>query len=109
MTLERKCVPLSPPPGGWLHPWPNVFELAQVMATDKRTLVGGVMVQAHALAHGVTLTRPTDDVDVLLHIEIDTTAAAQANEHIPSSGPIGQVIHRSCARERVKALSLLVQ
>ena len=50
MTLERRRVPLSPPPGGWLHPWPNVFELARVMATDKWTLVGGLMVQAHALA-----------------------------------------------------------
>ncbi len=77
---------MSPPPGGWLHPWPNVFELAREMATDKWTLVGGLMVQAHALAHGVTLTRPTDDVDVLLHIEIDTTAAVQADEHITALG-----------------------
>jgi len=28
----------------------------------------------------------TDDVDVLLHIEIDTTAVAQANEHITALG-----------------------
>lgn len=86
MTLERRRVPLSPPSGGWLHPWPNVFELAREMATDKWTLVGGLMVQAHALAHGVKLTRPTDDVDVLLHIEIDATAAVQADEHITALG-----------------------
>lgn len=86
MTVGRRRIPLSTPPGGWMHPWPNVFELAQVLPTDTWTLVGGLMVQAHALAHGIAVTRPTDDVDVLLHVEIDATAAAKAHEHITMLG-----------------------
>lgn len=44
------------------------------------------MVQAHALAHGIAVTRPTDDVDVLLPVEIDANAAARADQHITGLG-----------------------
>ncbi len=82
MTEERRRVQLITPSGGWTHPWPNVLELASVFPTDNWTLVGGVMVQAHELAHGIPVTRPTDDIDVLLHIEINTTVAADAHARI---------------------------
>jgi hypothetical protein len=68
VTSQRHML-IPTPPYGWAHPWPNVFEVARVFATTKWTLVGGLMVQAHALAHGVTLTRPTEDLDMLLHVE----------------------------------------
>lgn len=84
MTGERRRARLATPPGGWTHPWPNVFELARVLDADNWTLVGGVMVQAHAIAHGSPVTRPTDDLDILLHIEIDTTIAAEARGRITS-------------------------
>ena len=86
MATDRRKVSIPTPIGDWSHPWPNVFELARSMPTDKWTLVGGLMVQAHSLAHGVTVTRPTNDVDVLLHVEIDTAAAEQAHESITGLG-----------------------
>lgn len=86
MTDERRRVQLATPPGGWTHPWPNVLELAHAFPTNNWTLVGGVMVQAHALAHGIPVTRPTDDIDVLLHIEINTTVAAEAHTRITNLG-----------------------
>ena len=72
------------PPYGWDHPWPNVFEVARVFATTKWTLVGGLMVQAHALAHGVTLTRPTEDLDMLLHVEVVVGVPQQAANALES-------------------------
>jgi hypothetical protein len=69
VTSHRRVL-VPTPPYGWDHPWPNAFEVARVFATTKWTLVGGLMVQAHALAHGVTLTRPTQDLDMLLHVQI---------------------------------------
>jgi hypothetical protein len=67
-NLRRRRI--TTPQHGWDHPWPNAFELARVFPADRWTLVGGLMVQAHTLAHGVTVTRPTQDLDMLLHVEI---------------------------------------
>lgn len=57
------------PPGGWLHPWPNVAELARVLPHERWTLIGGLMTQLHAFHKGVNAVRPTNDVDIVLHIE----------------------------------------
>jgi hypothetical protein len=86
MTNERRTVRLSAPSEGWMHPWPNAFELARDFPTSKWTLVGGVMVQAHAIAHGIPVSRPTDDLDLLLHIEVDQTVAGEAHDRITSLG-----------------------
>lgn len=42
--------PVDEPVGGWRDPWPRVFELSATLSTDRWALVGGLMVQAHALA-----------------------------------------------------------
>lgn len=55
--------------GGWPHPWPNVAEIAEVLSCDQWTLVGGLMTQLHTVHHGLGLVRPTNDVDIVLHIE----------------------------------------
>lgn len=86
MSGERRRVALGAPLQGWTHPWPNLFELARVLPSDRWTLVGGVMVQGHALAHGVPITRPTDDLDVLLHIEINTSVTEEAHRQITQLG-----------------------
>jgi hypothetical protein len=65
---RRLAVPT--PRYGWDHPWPNLFEFAATFPTERWTLVGGLMVQAHALAHGVPTNRPTEDLDVILHVEV---------------------------------------
>lgn len=46
------------------------------MPSEMWTLVGGLMVQLHAARAGLAITRPTEDVDLLLHIE--TGAATMA-------------------------------
>ena len=82
----RRHVDLPQPRHGWDHPWPNVFELAGVLPTSKWTLVGGLMVQAHAMAHGIEAIRPTTDLDVLLHIEIDPAVVSEAHDALAGLG-----------------------
>jgi hypothetical protein len=66
--------------GGWPHPWPNVAEIAERLASDEWTLVGGLMTQLHTVNRGLGVVRPTNDVDIVLHIEttrgVPTRAAA---------------------------------
>lgn len=79
---DRRRVELATPRHGWDHPWPNLFELANSFDTSKWTLVGGLMVQAHAIGHDITVTRPTADLDVLLHVEVETAVASEAHEKL---------------------------
>ncbi|QCB96578.1 hypothetical protein E5206_06255 [Arthrobacter sp. PAMC25564] len=57
------------PPGGWGIPWPQCVELARALPSTQWTLVGGLMVQLHSAAAGLAVSRPTADVDIVLHIE----------------------------------------
>lgn len=66
---ERPTFDVEAPAGGWPYPWRNVAELAGVLPTDQWTLIGGLMTQLHAIRHGVDSVRPTNDVDIVLHIE----------------------------------------
>lgn len=66
---DRPTFNVKTPPGGWLHPWPNVEELADDLPTSQWTLIGGLMTQLHAINRGVNAVRPTNDVDIVLHIE----------------------------------------
>ena len=68
-TPERPTFNVKTPAGGWPYPWPNVAELARVLPTDRWTLIGGLMTQLHAIHHGINAVRPTNDVDIALHIE----------------------------------------
>ncbi|MDT5318101.1 MAG: hypothetical protein QOD88_623, partial [Mycobacterium sp.] len=70
--MDRRRVVVKAPRFGWDLPWPNAFEVAQVLPSDRWTLIGGLMVQVHAVAHQITTTRPTVDLDMLLHIEVLT-------------------------------------
>ncbi|RMI13862.1 hypothetical protein [Cellulomonas triticagri] len=67
--IERTEVDVPTPPGGWGAPWPDVAEIEAAFPHDRWTLVGGLMTQVHAAAHGITAVRPTDDVDIVLHVE----------------------------------------
>ncbi len=46
--------------------WQTVIELVESGAVSEWTLVGGLMVTAHARRAGVAMHRPTDDVDSLV-------------------------------------------
>ena len=85
MSAPRR-LDVPTPATGWDHPWPNVFEVAAVFPTAKWTLVGGLMVQAHALAHGIPLTRPTEDLDILLHVELVTDVTGEAARRLEALG-----------------------
>lgn len=60
---------VNAPAGGWPPPWPQLVEIVQAIPHTQWTLVGGLMVQLHAAYAGLQLTRPTRDVDMVLHIE----------------------------------------
>lgn len=64
--------------GGWRDPWPQVFEIAHDLPADRWALVGGLMVQTHALAAGIQTTRVTLDVDVAVRIEAGAFSYAEA-------------------------------
>lgn len=83
---DRRRVELREPRYGWSHPWPNAFEVAEQFDTSKWTLIGGIMVQAHAIGHDLTVTRPTADLDLLLHIEVDPSVTGEAHDNLTAMG-----------------------
>jgi len=78
VPTERPTIDVAAAPGGWPDPWPNVAEIAAVLPIEKWTLVGGLMVQIHSTHHGLGIVRPTNDVDIVLHIETSRGVAAAA-------------------------------
>jgi len=88
--------------GGWPHPWPNVEELVRVLRADQWTFIGGLMTQLHAINAGIGVVRPTNDVDIVLHIEsargvpARTAAALEAIGYHLATGidPRNQAAHR---------------
>lgn len=60
---------IAEPAGGWVEPWPRAFEISTGLPKDRWALVGGLMVQAHAMALGVATTRVTTDVDATVRLE----------------------------------------
>ncbi len=74
-----KDTPVVPEPAGsWREPWPRVFELCGVLPTDRWALVGGLMVQAHALSARVETTRVTLDVDAAVRVEAGVFSYSEA-------------------------------
>lgn len=74
------------PPGGWGPPWPQVVEIVQVIPHTQWTLVGGMMVQLHAAHAGMPLTRPTRDVDMILHIRTGEATFAGVRDKLERIG-----------------------
>jgi hypothetical protein len=60
--------------------WRTVIELAETGISAGWTLVGGLMVAAHARRAGVMMGRPTDDVDVLVDYMANRSSLAQARK-----------------------------
>lgn len=58
--------------------WQTVIELAEGGVSAEWTLVGGLMVAAHARRAGVVMRRPTDDVDVLVDYVANRSSLSQA-------------------------------
>jgi predicted nucleotidyltransferase len=99
---ERPTIDVVAAPGGWPTPWPNVAELSDHLPTERWTLVGGLMVQLHAVHHRVGAIRPTNDVDIVLHVETSRGVPAAAADVLESLGyrlttpvdPRNKTVHR---------------
>lgn len=61
----------------WTDPWPQLAELEGAAPADMWTLVGGLMVQLHAIRRHVESIRPTAGMDALLHMEMGATSKPQ--------------------------------
>jgi hypothetical protein len=83
---ERPTVEVRSAAEGWPDPWPNVAELADVLPADKWTLVGGLMAQLHTVHRGLGVVRPTNDVDIVLHIETSRGVPLQTSAALESIG-----------------------
>jgi CheY-like chemotaxis protein len=86
MVVERETWTIEAPAGGWAPPWPQCMELAAVIPSDQWTLVGGLMVQLHATAAGLPVSRATTDVDMVLHIETEATTARKMQHALRALG-----------------------
>lgn len=69
MSTDRAHITVKSPTGGWPAPWPSVAELSETLPVGSWTLVSGLMTQLHTIDHGIGVVRPTNDVDIVLHIE----------------------------------------
>lgn len=83
-VADRPTIDVPAPPGGWGEPWPNVAEIEAVLPHDQWTLVGGLMTQLHAIHRGIDAIRPTNDVDIVLHVETTRGVAAQTASALES-------------------------
>jgi hypothetical protein len=90
MNDSPRVVFIEEPMGGWFAPWPSVFELSEVLSEESWVLVGGLMVQAHAMANGIDAVRPTVDLDILLDIELSSSVVMKADRAISALGYVLQ-------------------
>ncbi|MCW4466313.1 hypothetical protein OK351_12475 [Glutamicibacter sp. MNS18] len=74
------------PPAGWAAPWPQCLELAQALDSSKWTLIGGLMVQLHAVVANLPMIRPTTDVDVVLHVETGSVSGPEVTRTLNQLG-----------------------
>ncbi|MFJ4226376.1 hypothetical protein ACIPYV_02280 [Paenarthrobacter nicotinovorans] len=83
---SRETWEVPVPPGGWGAPWPQCVELARTLPSTQWTLVGGLMVQLHSAAAGLTASRPTADVDIVLHIETGAATTSSVTAVLTGMG-----------------------
>ncbi|MBF4161219.1 hypothetical protein [Nocardioides acrostichi] len=86
MPTERPTIRVAAAPGDWPDPWPNVAEIAAVIPAEQWTLVGGLMVQIHSIHHGLGVVRPTNDVDIVVHVETSRGVADETAIALRSLG-----------------------
>ena len=83
---DRPVIDVPAAVGGWPAPRPNVAEIADVLPSDSWTLVGGLRTQMHTVHHGIGVVRPTNDVDVVLHLETARHVPARTATALESLG-----------------------
>jgi hypothetical protein len=85
-VADRETIDVPSPLGGWGSPWPNVAEIEAVLPHESWTLVGGLMTQLHGIRAGIGVVRPTNDVDIVLHVETTRGVAAATATALESLG-----------------------
>lgn len=85
-VADRTVIDIPSPSGGWGAPWPSVAEIEAVLPHEKWTLVGGLMAQLHGIHRGIDALRPTNDVDIVLHVETTRGVAWEAARALESIG-----------------------
>ena len=85
-VADRETIDVPSPLGGWGSPWPNVAEIEAVLPHESWTLVGGLMTQLHGIRAGIGVVRPTNDVDIVLHVETTRGVAATTATVLESLG-----------------------
>lgn len=90
MNDSSNVLMIEEPVGGWFAPWPNVFELSTFLSEESWVLVGGLMVQVHAMANGIDTIRPTIDLDILLDIQLSASVVMRADRAISDLGYVLQ-------------------
>ncbi len=83
---DRPTIDVATPAGGWGPPWPNLAEIEAVLPHDKWTLVGGLMAQLHGIHAGIDAVRPTNDVDMVLHVETTRGIASETARALEALG-----------------------
>jgi hypothetical protein len=102
---ERRTIAVATPSGGWPPPWPQLAEIEAVLPRVHWTLIGGLMVQLHAIANGLGTVRPTRDVDMIVHIE---TRRGRPGKVAATLQRLGYEL-RPSARPRVKSAHRFVR
>lgn len=83
---DRPTIDVPTQAGGWGQPWPSVAEVERVFSHERWTLVGGLMAQLHCVHAGFSPVRPTNDADMVLHIETERGLPAAAAATLESLG-----------------------
>ena len=83
---DRRTIAVPGPPGGWGAPWPNLAEIEAMLPHENWTLVGGLMTQLHGIHRGIDTLRPTNDIDIVLHVETRRGVAAETARALQSLG-----------------------
>jgi hypothetical protein len=68
-----------------LPPWDTVINLAEIIDPESWLLVGGLMVQAHAMLAGYE-SRATSDIDMLIDVMADSTSVRRVIAALESIG-----------------------
>lgn len=95
---DRERWHIQVPTTSRLGPWPLLIEVAQLLPPASWTLIGGMMVQLHALRAGVPHPRATTDIDALIHVETGAITYASAARMLASAGFIEHRALHAAAR-----------
>lgn len=98
---ERDRWDIAVPEASELGPWPLLVEVARTLPPRSWTLIGGMMVQLHALRAGIPHPRATTDVDALIHVETGATTYRATAALLTEAGfAEAGALHRGAVQHR---------